>query len=95
MVQFSVKIVGKRSNFLETIAASIDHEIAQSKFKFPKKIKSITAPNTKEITDKLKNLSNYLNQNSSGLLFIIDEMGKFLEYAAQNDGDIFLFQEIF
>ncbi|NVK20675.1 MAG: hypothetical protein HWE30_18445 [Methylocystaceae bacterium] len=32
--------------------------------------------------------------NQSGIILLIDEMGKFLEYAATNSGDLFFFQEL-
>ena len=91
---FSIKIVGKRSNCLEDIAQSLDSAINLSSLKFSKNIKLPTKASTAGIMDKLKELSTYLNKNNSGLILVIDEMGKYLEYAAQSDGDIFIFQEI-
>ena len=90
----SVKLVGKREDCIAQIARSIDEEILQSKIKFPKDIKSITAPSSSAVLEKLSKMSEFLHKKDSGLILIIDEMGKFLEFAAQNDGDIYIFQEI-
>ena len=91
---FSIKIVGKRSDCLVDMAQSIDSAIKVSSLKFSKNIKVSTEVSTAGIMDKLKELSTYLNKNNSGLILVIDEMGKYLEFAAQSDGDIFIFQEI-
>ena len=90
----SIKIVGKRSNCVDEIARAIDDAVASSDLKIPKKLKSETPASTAEVVNKLKLLSTFLSDNGSGLLIIIDEMGKYLEFAAQSDGDIFIFQEI-
>ena len=91
---FSIKIVGKRIDCINDMALSIDNAIKLSPLKFPRNIKAATNASTTGIMDKLKELSAYLYKNNSGLILVIDEMGKYLEYAAQADGDIFIFQEI-
>lgn len=44
--------------------------------------------------DLVKSIEAFVNsgKNESGLVLIVDEMGKFLEYAVSNDGDVYLYQ---
>ncbi|MDP3877241.1 MAG: DUF6079 family protein [Methylobacter sp.] len=54
-------------------------------------------PSTSEIIDLLKKLQQAVSHKSGkGLLIVIDELGKFLEYEARHSGanDIFLLQEL-
>ena len=62
----SVKLVGKREDCIAQIARSIDEEILQSKIKFPKDIKSITAPSSSAVLEKLSMMSEFLHTKDSG-----------------------------
>ncbi len=53
-------------------------------------------PATSEIIDAIKGLQDALASKYSGLLVVVDELGKFLEYEARHYGanDIFLLQAL-
>ena len=58
-----------------------------------------SGPKTKHWTDKsvldtIEEIANGNSRSFGGLLVFIDEMGKFLEAAANDDTDLFLFQEL-
>ena len=56
-----------------------------------------TLPHTSEITDLFASATGQIGAaGGAGLLLVIDELGKFLEYAAQNpaDGDLFVLQSL-
>ena len=58
-----------------------------------------SGPKTKHWTDKsvldtIETIANGNSRSFGGLLVFIDEMGKFLEAAANDDTDLFLFQEL-
>ena len=46
------------------------------------------------VVDKLTDIASNKSNGSNGLLLFIDEMGKFLESAAQENSDIFIFQQL-
>lgn len=48
----------------------------------------------KQILDALKEISALSPRSSGGLILFVDEMGKFLEAAASEGSDIYLFQQI-
>ncbi|OTQ62442.1 hypothetical protein [Gilliamella apis] len=83
----TIPVVGKKSSFIKEIIKSIN-----------------TLLNHKEILDEsleadvlIKTLLSYAeNHNNDGVLLIIDELGKFLEYSAfeNNNDDIHFFQDI-
>ena len=54
-------------------------------------------PSASEITELFESATHYIAQNGgTGLLLVIDELGKFLEYAAQSpaQGDVFVLQTL-
>ena len=46
------------------------------------------------LTQKLVELANEKQQEDDGIILFIDEMGKFLEAASRDDGDVYFFQEL-
>ena len=56
-----------------------------------------TLPHASEITDLFESATHQVGaEGGAGLLLVVDELGKFLEYAAQNpaDGDLFVLQSL-
>ena len=54
-------------------------------------------PHASEITDLFESATHQIGaEGGTGLLLVVDELGKFLEYAAQNpaDGDLFVLQSL-
>lgn len=78
-------ITGKRTNIVQEIDNSLDK---QTKSNNKKEIK----PTGADLIDRLKVLSN--SSSYDGLIIVIDEMGKFLEYSAQEENDIHFYQDL-
>ena len=54
-------------------------------------------PHASEITDLFESATHHIGEaGGAGLLLVVDELGKFLEYAVQNpaDGDLFVLQSL-
>ncbi|PKO92577.1 MAG: ATP-binding protein [Betaproteobacteria bacterium HGW-Betaproteobacteria-1] len=76
-------ITGKKANPVEEIGHALNagnNELA------------IDTTNQKEVLNAL--LSASLSNDTDGLLLVIDEMGKFLEYCAHTGGDLHFFQDL-
>lgn len=78
-------ITGKRTNVVQEINNSLDKQTKSNK---KKEIK----PTGTDLIDRLKVLSN--SSTYDGLIIVIDEMGKFLEYSAQEENDIHFYQDL-
>ena len=93
---FSITIVGGKVNSNELIASSIDQAIEETWISktIPSSLKTKTKPTTEHIVKKLNKLVTELHQKNYGLLLVIDEMGRLLEFASNTGGDLNLFQEI-
>lgn len=93
---FVLKIIGAKENSLELIASSIDENIKNNWIckNIPSALKTRTKPKTDQIIKKLENIAFELDKKGFGLLMIIDELGRVLEYASNTGGDLHLFQEI-
>jgi len=91
-----LKIIGAKENSLELIASSIDDNIKNNWISknIPSVLKTRTKPKTDQIIKKLENITFELDKKGFGLLMIIDELGRVLEYASNTGGDLHLFQEI-
>lgn len=81
-----IPVVGRRADPLEMLGQAI----SESKYlsTTPKKW---TATNLIAAIDEISSMHP---RSSGGLILFIDEMGKFLEAAARDDYDIYLFQEL-
>ena len=93
---FSITIIGGKLNSNDLIASSIDQAVAESWIdkKIPPSLKIKTKPQTEHIIKKLNRIVIELNKKNFGLLLVIDEMGRLLEFASNTGGDLNLFQEI-
>jgi len=92
----TVKVVGSRTDIIEAIFSALCLETERF-FGAHHDITELTKSSEKQLSDLvsvLKLLGEELLKNGSGLLLIIDEMGKLLEYASQSGGDLFPLQEI-
>lgn len=82
-----VPVVGRR----EHPARVIREALSEAGYK----IQSAKAAKTeKALVDQLAKLAGNQRTKSPGLIVFIDELGKFLEHAAQEGSDIYLFQEL-
>lgn len=75
-------VVGKREN--------VETEVSKSLKKHSKV--TIKTPSQAEVIKHLVKRAE--NSKNEGVLVILDELGKFLEYATQNNGDIYFYQEL-
>jgi len=93
---FSITIVGGKLNANELIANAIDQAIQNSWIDktIPASLQTKTKPQTEQIVKKLNKIVLELDKKNYGLLLVIDEMGRLLEFASNTGGDLNLFQEI-
>ncbi len=93
---FCITIIGVKLDANELIAASIDQAIEENWIdkKIPSPLTTKTKPRTEHIIKKLNSIVAELNKKNYGLLLVIDEMGRLLEFASNTGGDLNLFQEI-
>ena len=93
---FVLNLIGSKKDPLESIAEQIDITIKNSWISrgIPPSLKAKTKPTVAGVLKSLINISKELDKKSYGLLFIIDEMGKFLDYASSVGSDLNLYQEI-
>ncbi len=75
-------VVGKRLPIEEEIARAIDR---QTKSRNPKR-------GRRSVVTELVKLAE--SPNCRGVLLLVDELGKFLEYSAQQGADVYFFQEL-
>lgn len=78
-------ITGKKTNIIQDIYNSLDKH---NKYKKNNEAK----PSGTELIEQLKVLSS--SPSYDGLIIVIDEMGKFLEYSAQENNDINFYQDL-
>ena len=98
MLTGSAEPLSKR--LVSTLAQSASDFWAEKKGRKPKVLQAleeakVSAPTTNEILELVDELQAALNKvRSGGLLIVVDELGKFLEYEARHYGanDIFLLQ---
>jgi len=93
---FVINLIGSKKDPLESISEQIDLTIKNNWIakSIPVSLKSRTKPSVAGIIKSLINLSKELHKKNHGLIFMIDEMGKFLEFASSVGSDLNLFQEI-
>ena len=89
-----VRVIGSRRDPLEAIIDSLEEAILQRWTTRPKSLKFNKKLSLKDFIKYIDTINVELKKSNDGLLIIIDEMGKFLEHAAYDNGDIFIFQEI-
>ena len=86
--------MGSRSNPIEAIYNATINSIKDRFKTIPKNIDISLKPNQKNLLKLLDDLTFSLSKSNDGIMLIVDEMGKFLEHAAYENGDIFIFQEL-
>ena len=93
---FVLNLVGSKRDPLESIAEQIDETIKNNWISkgIPSNLKTRTKPTVAGVIKSLTNISKELYKKNYGLLFVIDEMGKFLDFASSVGSDLNLFQEI-
>ena len=80
-------IVGSRSHLVSAIGEAMKHAGLVTR-------RQRCGWTERYIVDKLTDVALKPSNGSSGLLLFIDEMGKFLESAAQENSDIYIFQQL-
>jgi hypothetical protein len=93
---FILNLIGSKQDPIISIAEQIDETIKNKWITkgIPSCLKTRTKPTVAGVIKSLNNLSNELNKKNYGLIFIIDEMGKLLDFASSVGSDLNLFQEI-
>ena len=93
---FTLNVIGSKNDPIESIAEQIDLSINENWIskKIPKSLQAKTKKTVAGVIKSLTNLSIELHKKNYGLILIVDEMGKFLDYASSVGTDLNLFQEI-
>ena len=88
--------MGSKDDPIKSIAEIIDETIKKAWITkgIPQKLKSKTKNTVKSVVNSLLNLAEELEKKDHGLILMIDEMGKYLDYASSVGSDLNLFQEI-
>ena len=83
-------------NPIDSIAEQIDQTVKENWISkgIPSSLKTKTKKTVAGVIKSLNNLVLELNKKNHGLILIVDEMGKFLDYASSVGSDLNLFQEI-
>jgi len=91
-----VPVVGKKEDPLKVISVELDK--ANDSYwgkSLPENLKSdYDHADSGQVIDHLKASAQALHEQGGGLLLIVDEMGKFLEYVHEESGDIYIFQDL-
>ena len=93
---FTLNVIGSKNDPIESIAEQIDLSINENWIskRIPKSLQTKTKKTVAGVIKSLTNLSIELHKKNYGLILIVDEMGKFLDYASSVGTDLNLFQEI-
>ena len=91
-VATSVNPNGESKHFLNLVGQPEDFETFLSE-QLSLKYKNVIKDNGNVIKN-LKLILKHLSSNKEGLVLIVDEMGKFLEYSAKSNGEIYILQQI-
>ena len=91
-----VRVMGQRQNPVEAIAAACDTSVRQYwKRKKPSSLSlDYDHSDPQEVLNYLQACAVEAEKRGGGLLVALDEMGKFLEFAAETDGDVHFLQEL-
>ena len=93
---FTLNVIGSKKDPIESIAEQIDETIKEQWITrgIPAPLKTKTKKTVAGVIKSLNNFIKELNKKDHGLILIVDEMGKFLDYASSVGSDLNLFQEI-
>ena len=90
----TIRVVGSRSDPVESIYLAALEAIQTRYKRIPQSLNLDKKSSHKNLLNLLDSLNIELQKDGDGIMLIVDEMGKFLEHAAYENGDIFIFQEI-
>ena len=101
-----IRLTGSREPLLPAIAAGIAQSLRQ-RYALDKRRRTLAtlaeqadaarkSGGAKEVLDLLRAVRAYAEEDNAGVLLVIDELGKFLEFAAQNPDreDVFVLQRL-
>ena len=93
---FTLNVIGSKKDPIESIAEQIDQSVNEHWISkgIPASLKTKTKKTVAGVIKSLKNLSIELHKKDHGLILMVDEMGKFLDFASSVGSDLNLFQEI-
>ena len=93
---FTLNVIGSKDDPIDSIAEQIDQTVNENWISktIPPILKTKTKKTVAGVIKSLNNLVLELNKKNHGLILIVDEMGKFLDYASSVGSDLNLFQEI-
>jgi len=93
---FTLNVIGSKNDPIESIAEQIDQSVKEHWVSkgIPPSLKTNTKKTVAGVIKSLKNLSIELHKKDHGLILMVDEMGKFLDFASSVGSDLNLFQEI-
>ena len=93
---FILNLIGSKVDPLQSISYQIDETLKSQWISksLPPALKTKTKPTVASIIKRLNNISRELKKKNYSFLFLIDEMGKFLDFASSVGSDLNLFQEI-
>ena len=93
---FTLNVIGSKDDPIDSIAEQIDQTVKENWISkgIPSLLKTKTKKTVAGVIKSLNNLVLELNKKNHGLILIVDEMGKFLDYASSVGSDLNLFQEI-
>jgi len=93
---FTLNVIGSKDDPIDSIAEQIDQTVNENWISkgIPSSLKTKTKKTVAGVIKSLNNLVLELNKKNHGLILIVDEMGKFLDYASSVGSDLNLFQEI-
>ena len=90
-----VPIVGQRESIVkvldEALSKALHHRFQG---RMPKALRSEAAATPRSFLNRLTLAADVCRSSSDGILIIVDEMGRFLEYSATTDGDVSFLQEL-
>ena len=81
---FTLNVIGSKDDPIDSIAQQIDQTVSDNWISktIPPILKTKTKKTVAGVIKSLNNLVLELNKNNHGLILIVDEMGKFLDYAS-------------
>ena len=93
---FTLNVIGSKTDAAESIAEQIDETIEHQWISksIPSSLKTKTKKTVAGVIKSLNVLIKELEKKNYGLILIVDEMGKFLDYSSKVGSDLNLFQEI-
>ncbi len=90
-----IPIVGQRDSIVKVLDEALTTAL---RHRFGSRLPKALLPNDdvtpKGFLDRITKVAAQCIDEENGILIIIDEMGRFLEYSAMHDGDISFFQEL-